>query len=106
MLEMGTSGLMSGEGKQAGRSCTRNRALPRLYRHLRQDLVDAEGLLFRLRYSRFVDIEATSAALVLRDRARLASDTVPIASNVNPRTLVDAGMLESTEPFNSVLAGI
>ena len=31
MLEMGTSGLMSGEGKRAGCSCTRNRALPRLY---------------------------------------------------------------------------
>jgi len=31
MLEMGTSGLMSGEGKRVGSSRFRYRALPRLY---------------------------------------------------------------------------
>jgi len=31
MLEMGTSGLMSGEGKQPSANRLRSRALPRLY---------------------------------------------------------------------------
>jgi len=36
MLEMGTSGLMSGEGKQPSANRLRSRALPRLYKMVAQ----------------------------------------------------------------------